>query len=155
MRILIVEDNPSDQELLLEWLQEHFIQQAKFRVASDLKGAFDYLNRRHSSLLPGGVTADEPYFHCILLDLGLPDSNGRDTFRAIHGAHSHIPIVVVSNNPDQSLAVELIREGAEDFILKNFSDTNDLFRRILFAVERSTRDIKNQSRLSLKVPKAE
>lgn len=150
MRILIVEDNPVDQELLLENLQDHFMQQAKFRVAGDLQGALDYLNRRHSSLLPGGSTEDGPYFHCAIVDLQLPDSSGRDTFRTIHQAHAWLPIVIVSNNQDQDLAVELIRDGAEDFILKNFSDTTDLFRRVLFAVERAAR---NRIRFSMPVPK--
>jgi len=138
MRILIVEDNQNDRELLLELLQDHFMAQAKFRTASTLEGAFEYLNRRHTSLAPD-VPADEPYFHCVILDLGLPDSTGRDTFMAIHEAFPSTPIVIVSNNKDQDLAVQLIREGAEDFILKDFSNSTALFRRILFAVERSNR----------------
>lgn len=139
MRILIVEDNQADQELLLELLQDQFMQQAKFRVANDLRGAIDYLQRRHSSIMPRAAVDDGPYFHCVLLDLGLPDSKGRDTFRAIHSKHPTVPIIIISNNLDPDLALELVREGAEDFILKNFSNPTDLFRRILYAVARSER----------------
>lgn len=145
MRILIVEDNPTDRDLLLALLQERFMSQAKFRLASDLRGAFDYLNRRHSSIIPSAeLISNEPYFHCVILDLGLPDSNGRDTFEAIHQKHPHIPIVVVSNNLDQALAIDLIRGGAEDFILKDFTNTSDLFRRVMFAIERAARNTRRE-----------
>lgn len=140
MRILIVEDNMVDQELLLEHLQEQFMSKAKFRVADNLKSAFDYLQRRHSSIQPMQAPEDDgPYFHCVILDLGLPDSTGQDTFRALHSKHPTVPIVIVSNNKDADLAVKLVEEGAEDFILKDYSNTTDLFRRILFAVARTNR----------------
>lgn len=151
MRILIVEDSPNDRELLLELLQDHFMTQAKFRMASSLKEAFDYLSRRRQTLtsipppmLPGEsappqpetVQVDEPYFDCIILDLQLPDSTGRDTFRALHDKYPELPIVIVSHNKDQKLALDLIKEGAQDFILKDYTNTAEVFRRVLFAVQR-------------------
>ncbi len=150
MRILIVEDSPNDRELLLELLQEHFMTQAKFRMASNLKEAFDYLSRRRQTLTsipppmqpreptpqPEPVQIDEPYFDCVILDLQLPDSTGRDTFRALHDKYPELPIVVVSHNKDQKLALDLIQEGAQDFILKNYTHTAEVFRRVLFAVQR-------------------
>lgn len=127
MNILIVEDNPADQELLIENLRESFISDARFRVAKNLQEAQSYLDRT----LDG-----EPYFDVVLLDLQLPDSSGKHTFDAIHQGYPHIPIVVLSHNTDQALAVSLIHAGAQDFIVKNYSNPFDLFRRVLFAVER-------------------
>jgi two-component system, cell cycle response regulator len=130
MRILIVEDNPSDRELLLEALQEHFGDQAKFRETSDLTSAYGLLER-------GGVD-------CIVLDLNLPDSVGLDTFARIYAAYPHIPIIVMTHNTDLDLATKMIGRGAEDFVIKNYGNTTALFRRILFAIERNHR---NQRRL--------
>lgn len=156
MRILIVEDSPNDRELLLELLQDHFMTQAKFRLASSLKEAFSYLSRRRQSfasippsMLPGAPTSepppeqalqtpiDEPYFDCVILDLQLPDSAGRDTFRAIHDKYPELPIVIVSHNKDQKLALDLIKEGAQDFILKDYTRPEEVFRRVLFAIQRT------------------
>lgn len=126
MRILIVEDNPQDRELLTFALQDHFKTEAKFREAHSLQDAHDYLKR-------GNVD-------CILLDLQLPDSSGIDTFLHIYTAYPHIPIVVVSHNPHLELARQMVRAGAEDYILKDYTNTTAIFRRVLFAVERSRRN---------------
>lgn len=125
MKVLIVEDSFPDRELILEMLQEHFKSESKFREAYDLARALEYLGRWD--------------FDCILLDLNLPDSTGWDTFQAIHNAYPRIPVVVLTNNKSQSLALQIIRAGASDVIIKDFMNTTMIFRRILFAVERTKR----------------
>jgi len=114
--------------LLTYALQEHFKDKAKFREASDLASAHDFLKR-------GNVD-------CILLDLQLPDSSGIDTFLHVFTAYPHIPIIVVSHNSHLELATQMVRAGAEDFILKNYTNTTAIFRRVLFAVERNNRNRK-------------
>lgn len=126
MKILIVEDNPSDRELLTFALQDHFKTEAKFREAKTLQEADGYLKR-------GQVD-------CIILDLGLPDSTGLDTFLRLYTSYPHIPIVVMSQNANLKLATELIKAGAEDYILKDYTNTIAIFRRVLFAVERQERN---------------
>jgi len=126
VRILIVEDNPADRELLVFTLQEHFKTEAKFREAYDLEGAHSYLQR-------GGVDA-------VVLDLQLPDSSGLDTFTRIHKAYPHLPIIVVTHNIDLDLAIDIVEQGAEDVIVKDFTNTVVLFRRILFAIKRGLRN---------------
>ena len=126
MRILIVEDNPQDRELLVFALQEHFKTEAKFREARDLAMAHEYLQR-------GGVDA-------VVLDLQLPDSSGLSTFTRIHTAYPHLPIIVVSHDTNLELAVDIVQRGAEDVIIKDFTNTTVLFRRILFAIERGVRN---------------
>jgi len=138
MRILIIEDNPQDRELLTFALQEHFKTEAKFREAPDLQSAHGFLSR-------GNVD-------CIILDLNLPDSSGIDTFLHVYTAYPNIPIVIVTHNSNLELAKQMVRTGAEDYILKDFTNTTVLFRRVLFAVERNQR---NRSRLMSKPPATE
>jgi len=126
VKILIVEDSLADRELLVFALQENFKTEAKFREADSLKSAHDYLRR-------GG-------FDCVILDLHLPDSSGIDTFLLLHDAYPDVPIVVVSNTNDFRLALRMIRLGADDFIVKNFTDPDMVFRRVAFAIERNSRD---------------
>lgn len=138
MNILIVEDNPADRELLIEALEEHFQAQARFREVSTLQDADSYLKR-------GGVD-------CIILDLGLPDSAGLDTFTRIYMSYPQIPIVVMSNTANLKLAIEMIKAGAEDYILKDYTNTVTLFRRVMFAIERCNR---NRRRLMTDPPPAD
>lgn len=135
IRVLIVEDNPTDRELLVFALQDHFKTEAKFREVSDLRSAHEYLKR-------GNVD-------CIILDLQLPDSSGIDTFLHVYTAYPGIPIVIVSHNSNLELAKQMVKTGAEDFILKDFTNTVAIFRRVLFAIERNHR---NRERLMSKPP---
>lgn len=128
INILIVEDSRSDRELLTFALQDHFKTEARFREATTLKQANSYLER-------GSV-------NCILLDLQLPDSSGLDTFLRVYTAYPQTPIVVVTHNTNLELAKQLVKTGAEDVILKDFTNTTAIFRRVVLAITRTERNRK-------------
>lgn len=128
MKILIVDHDSEQREVLRHLLEARFQQQAKLREADCLKTAFGYLAR-------GDVD-------CIVLDLHLPDSDGRATFHALREQYPEVPIVVMTNNEDRSLALDMIKAGASDYLIKNYTNDEEAFRRILFAVEQQRRGLK-------------
>ncbi|HMO52546.1 MAG TPA: ATP-binding protein [Kiritimatiellia bacterium] len=73
----------------------------------------------------------------ILLDLNLPDSRGWSTFSRMHQHYPDIPIVVLTGDPDQAIAIRAVQEGAQDYLLKSELRVPGLLARILrYAVER-------------------
>jgi signal transduction histidine kinase len=72
----------------------------------------------------------------VLLDLGLPDSAGLATFAKVHAAHPRLPIIVLTGNEDTAMAVEAVREGAQDYISKNQLNSKLLCTAIRYAIER-------------------
>lgn len=72
----------------------------------------------------------------ILLDLGLPDSQGLDTFMRMHAAAAAVPIIVLSGLDDESLATTTVSQGAQDYIVKGSPDGSVLARAIRYALER-------------------
>lgn len=122
IRILIVEDSPTDRELLRYLLESKFGSEAKFREAYNLESAVGFLDRGNTD--------------CIVLDLQLPDSAGKETFLKLSARYPDVPIIVMTHNKDRNLAIEMIRSGAADYVLKNYTDEEDIFRRIIFAVEK-------------------
>ncbi|MBM3892297.1 MAG: PAS domain S-box protein, partial [Verrucomicrobia bacterium] len=75
-------------------------------------------------------------FDVGLVDLGLPDSQGLETFLAIQRQAPHTPIVVVSGREDEDLRLQAVQEGAQDFLAKS-EMTEPLLRRALrYAIER-------------------
>src|SRR5438132_7476209 len=102
--VLLVEDNPGDARLILELLGEVQAQ------AFDLERV-DRLDDALARLAHSGVDV-------VLLDLGLPDSQGLDTFvRARRGAPNE-PMVVVPGLDDEQLALEAVRSAAQDDLEK-------------------------------------
>jgi len=122
LRILIVEDNPADADLIREMLPQtdslHFQAESVHR----LSGALARLERRDIDL--------------VLLDLGLPDSQGLPTFHALRRAVPDIPVIVLSGNDDQELAISAVRDGAQDYLVKGRFGGDLLVRAARYALER-------------------
>jgi two-component system, cell cycle sensor histidine kinase and response regulator CckA len=122
LKILLVEDNPGDARLIREMLLE--LPRIRFEVE-----LADRLATGLARMRTGNI-------HAILLDLGLPDSWGHDTFLAAHATASHIPIIVLTGVGDEALAIRTVQEGAQDYLVKGQADASVLERSIRYAVER-------------------
>ncbi|MBN1483832.1 MAG: response regulator, partial [Chloroflexia bacterium] len=127
--VLLIEDNPADATLMQILLEEE--PPGAYPVAS---GGFTLEQAEHLSsglerLRQGGVDL-------VLLDLGLPDSSGLDTFYAVQEQAPHLPIVVLTGLDDERLARQAIRSGAQDYLLKGRVDGELLLRSLCYALER-------------------
>jgi diguanylate cyclase (GGDEF)-like protein len=72
----------------------------------------------------------------ILLDLSLPDSRGLDTFDTLHGLAPNVPTIVLTSFADQTFAIETLRKGACDYLVKGEFDYRMIPRVIHYALER-------------------
>jgi PAS domain S-box-containing protein len=78
----------------------------------------------------------ERVFDIILLDPGLPDSQGIESVQRAHAAARHVPLVVLTGRDDESLALQALQEGAQDYLIKGQIDTRGLLRFLRYGVER-------------------
>jgi light-regulated signal transduction histidine kinase (bacteriophytochrome) len=81
-----------------------------------------------------------------LLDLGLPDSQGRATFTAVLRAAPTVPVIILTGRWDEALATQMVRAGAQDYLPKEEVDGKLLRRAIRFAFERHRADVENITR---------
>jgi diguanylate cyclase (GGDEF) domain len=72
----------------------------------------------------------------VLLDLSLPDAFGLPTVRQIHDTSPTIPVVVLSGVSDQSLALQAVQQGAQDYLVKGQGHPELLARAVRYAIER-------------------
>ncbi len=72
----------------------------------------------------------------VLLDLTLPDSDELDTLMSVRAQKPKMPIVVMSGIEDETVAIEAVQKGAQDYLVKGQVDSNLLKRSILYAIER-------------------
>lgn len=122
IRVLLIEDNPGDARLIREFLIGKG--GGTFRV-DWAEGLEEGLRR----LVPGRVDI-------VLLDLSLPESKGLDTVAKVLTHAPWVPAVVLTGLDDQSVAVEAVRRGAQDYLVKGQIDGNLLGRAIRYAIER-------------------
>ncbi len=120
--ILLVEDDDSNALLMTRLLPLRFRGALQFRHADRLSAAL-----REAS--QGGIDV-------VLLDLGLPDSQGLDTLVRFREDAADVPIIVMTGLDDNELAVQAIQHGAQDYIVKGSMDGTGLARAIRYAMER-------------------
>ncbi|MGK7905353.1 MAG: ATP-binding protein [Hormoscilla sp.] len=122
LKVLLVEDNKPDARLLEKLLAKAERNKYELRQIELLQEAIACLQ------------ADN--FDVVLLDLGLPDSQGLETVRQMHAAVPQVPIVVLTGWDDQEIAVQALREGAQDYLVKGEIQPLWLVRAINYAIER-------------------
>ncbi len=122
VKILLVEDNPGDARLLHEMVRGVESPTMEFRHAERLARALSRL--------------EEEDFDLVLLDLGLPDSNGIDTFDRLHAQEPHVPVVVLTGTANEDLGSEAVAHNAQDYLVKGQLDTQQLLRSIRYAIAR-------------------
>ncbi|MBK9053296.1 MAG: PAS domain S-box protein [Chloroflexi bacterium] len=120
--VLLIEDNPADIILLREALAENPLSGFRLETAERLSTGLQWL-REH--------TCD-----VVLLDLGLPDSQGLDTFTRLVQQIPTTPIIVLSGQANETVAVEAVQAGAQDYLVKGHSNSALLGRAIRYAIER-------------------
>jgi serine phosphatase RsbU (regulator of sigma subunit)/FixJ family two-component response regulator/anti-sigma regulatory factor (Ser/Thr protein kinase) len=74
---------------------------------------------------------------CLLLDLNLPDATGVEAVNALQAAAPHVPIVVLTGTDDDSLALDAMHAGAQDYLVKGRADVELITRSIRYAMERA------------------
>ncbi len=121
MRVLLIEDNTDDVRLIREMLAEIDGAPIELLCATTLGEGLECLGR--------GCDA-------VLLDLGLPDSQGPDTLRGVISSNPHVPVVVLTGLDDVETGLEAVREGAQDYLLKGRLDGELISRSVNYAVER-------------------
>ncbi len=129
LNILLVEDNPGDTRLVRELIQDSGLQPSlrqEQRLGDALRGIAD----------------DTP--DLVLLDLSLPDSSGLDTIRRVREAAPDLPIVVLTGLTDQSVALQAVQAGAQDYLLKNELSPELLGRAVHYALDRMRGELQNR-----------
>ncbi len=130
LRLLVVEDSFEDERFLRELLEE--AEETKVWPRSiEWETVFAATAEEACDLAIDGS------FDAILLNLSLPDSRVlHETFMSVFGVAPATPVLVIADDPDGPLEALLLREGAQDFLLKSELDAEPLAHRMKRAVER-------------------
>ncbi len=120
--VLLVEDRDQDAFLISQLLMGY---------------SGDALNVQHVTTAADAVSylADRPV-DIVLLDLGLPDSQGFDTVLRIRTSFPSVPVVVVTGIDDDEIGIQAIECGAQDYVSKDLVAGQMLVRTIRFAMTR-------------------
>jgi PAS domain S-box-containing protein len=119
-RILLIEDDLAFTALILAYLSE--FPNVKLDSASTLTAGLEHVRQ-------------EPY-DAILLDLNLSDSRGVVTLKTVREHAPRVPIVVLTSTDEDDLAIQLLQNGAEEYVVKSSVRLNKLVRVIKVAIER-------------------
>ena len=126
-RVLLIANDPAEANVLLELLPEDH------GLAVGIECA-DHLSAGLERLAKGGIDA-------VLLDLSLPDSQGLDALSKVHARAPELPIIVLTDINDQEAAIEALKSGAQDSLVKGELDTDLLVRSLRFAIERKRAEL--------------
>ncbi|MDJ0686938.1 MAG: hybrid sensor histidine kinase/response regulator [Xenococcaceae cyanobacterium MO_188.B32] len=122
VKILLIEDDLAEARLLQEVLKSFQLMQYSLVHVKRLQEGIDRLQQNS--------------FDVILLDLTLPDSQGLESVKLLVDRAPKMPIVVLTNYNDDKLALQAVREGAQDYLVKRHVNVDVLVRSVQYAIER-------------------
>jgi signal transduction histidine kinase len=122
LKILLIEDNLAEARLLQEFIK--LTKSQNFGLV-------------HVQILQDGIKQlNSQKYDVILLDLTLPDSQGLSSIPQLLQQNPSNPIIVLTNTNDEELAIEAVRQGAQDYLVKRHVNPDTLVRSVRYAVER-------------------
>jgi len=104
IRVLLIEDSPTDAELICIGLED--VRTADFQIDA-AETLADGLERLQGSA-----------FDVVLVDLSLPDCAGIETCVRVHDRHPDVPLIVLTGLDDEETALEAMKVGAQDYLVK-------------------------------------
>jgi signal transduction histidine kinase/DNA-binding response OmpR family regulator len=122
VKILLIEDNPGDQRLVRIMLGE--ARHSKFAI------------KTARSISESQAILQSEDFDAVLLDLGLPDSQGLESLHRLKPFGKSIPIIIMTGNDSQELGWDSVKNGAQDYIVKGTVNSEALERVISYSVYR-------------------
>lgn len=130
LRLLIIADNAADVQLL----EEAFLEMEEIQFSRNWLRTVDrvYAVDVEEAMLVAGSDG----FDAALLDLGLGGSEGLNAFQGLRDVAPRLPVVVLASRDDETLAMHLIKQGAQDYILKPELDCIPLARTLIVTVAR-------------------
>lgn len=122
MDILIIDDTNSDHDLIAKYLEDtsHAIQFHHAYSAAD-----------------GLRLLKQQQYDCVLLDYHLPDANGLEVLKQLAASEPRIPVIMITGDGNEFIAVSAMKLGAEDYLPKNTLSASALKRAVERAVDRS------------------
>ena len=127
IKVLLIEDNPSDTLLLRAMLASQGGSTLELETVDTLTAGLQRLQH-------GGI-------NLVLLDLSLPDSHGLETFLKLHAQEPAVATIVFSGLDDEEVAMRALHEGAQDYLVKGQVDKRLLVRAIRYATERKRAEL--------------
>lgn len=122
LNILLIEDNKADIRLIIELLKKSSDQSFDIESCTRLSEGLNSLKKKD--------------FDIILLDLTLPDSDKESTLEKVLEFTSKIPIIILTGLDDKEIALNSLKKGIQDYLVKGEINTNILTRSILYGIER-------------------
>ncbi len=122
LNILTVEDNPGDLFLVEDMLRSTQLRIDHLFSADRIQQACEILQNHN--------------IHLVLLDLSLPDSFGLDSFKGIRQVADKIPVIILTGLSDANVALDAIKNGAQDYLIKGEFNKNLLTKSIQYSLER-------------------
>src|SRR5258706_9025217 len=120
LKVLVVEDDADYAGLVQRWLSA-----PTDGIGFDLAWT-DSLEAATEGLAHGGIDL-------VLLDLGLPDSDGLQTFTGIRQVDPTLPVIVFSTADNEAIALQAIQQGAQDYLVKSTCTGELLVRAVRYA----------------------
>ena len=121
--VLLFEDNQGDADLVRLRLVEGE-SRANVDCVARLAEGLEHLGKKQPSV--------------VLLALNLPDSHGAETYRKVLEKAPQVPIVILSGQSDESLAIKALHQGVQDYIVKKDITSRGLARAMRYAIERQS-----------------
>jgi signal transduction histidine kinase/ActR/RegA family two-component response regulator len=122
--VLLVEDSEGDAGLL------------RFALRAESSAGHSFSAEHVTRLDDALKTLKKTPFDLILLDLFLPDTQGMETLARMRQAAPDLPIVIMTGLNDESMAVDAVRRGAQDYLVKGQTESRTVIRSLLYSIER-------------------